>query len=475
MTATAAPPSPPSASSAARSSEPEGGATGGTTSRPHRPGLVARLLRTFFLWVSRQRWIAALARLALWIPILRRLPYRFVAGTTLDQAVDAVRRLNAEGAMATLDVLGESVTDRETALRAADEYVATIERIATERLDANVSLKLTQMGLDVSEDLCLEAVGRVAEAGRRRGIFVRIDMESHAYVDRTLDLARRLRADRHDVGVVIQSYLRRSEADVERLASERVRVRVCKGAYAEPPDVAFQDRGDVDASFVALCARLLDADAYPAVATHDPAMIEAVSAYVSERGVGLDRFEFQMLYGIRRDLQRQLIARGHLVRIYVPFGTEWFPYFMRRLAERPANVLFVLRSLLGERGGDDVPLAEPELRDAARRYERALRSWSVGERPGTELRAGEANRLVREAQRLQRQLRLTADGRAVVERLLTDADPMVRLWAATHALQWNAARAREVLTAIAEAGRQGAEDAIMVLRQHEDGTLDLDW
>ena len=448
------------------------GATGGTTSPSGGPGFIARFLRFFFLWLSHRRWIAWLA---LRLPVLRRLPYRFVAGTTLDQAVDAVRRLNAEGAMATLDVLGESVTDRGTALRAADDYVATIERIATEGLDANVSLKLTQMGLDVSEQLCLEAVRRVADAGRRRGIFVRIDMESHAYVDRTLEIARRLRAEGHDVGVVIQSYLRRSAADVEALAAERVRVRVCKGAYAEPPDVAFPDRADIDASFVALCRRLLDADAYPAIATHDPAMIDAVNAYVAERGIGLDRFEFQMLYGIRRDLQRQLIARGHRVRIYVPFGTEWFPYFMRRLAERPANVLFVLRSLVGEFGREDQPLTEPELRDAARRYERALRAWSVGERPGTELRAGEANRLVREAQRLQKQLRLTADGRAVVERLFSDTDPIVRLWAATHALQWNPSAARAVLGDIRDAGRQGAHDAAMVLAQHAEGTLDLDW
>ena len=432
------------------------------------------MLRTFFLWVSRQRWIAGLARLALRIPILRRLPYRFVAGTTLDQAVDAVRRLNAEGAMATLDVLGESVSDRETALRAADEYVATIERIAAERLDANVSLKLTQMGLDVGTDLCLEAVGRVVQAGRRRGIFARIDMESHAYVDRTLEIARALRAAGHEVGVVIQSYLRRSAADVECLATERMRVRVCKGAYAEPPDVAFPERSDIDASFVALSCRLLEADAYPAIATHDPAMIEAVAAYVRDRGIGLDRFEFQMLYGIRRDLQRQLIGQGYRVRIYVPFGTEWFPYFMRRLAERPANVLFVLRSLVGERGADDRPLSEPELRDAAHRYERALRAWSVGERPGTELGAGEANRLVREAQRLQRQLRLSPEGRAAIARLTADRDPVVQLWAATHMLRFDQAAAREVLVRLRDGGREGSHDAGMVLAQHQAGTLDLD-
>ena len=251
--------------------------------------------------------------------------------------------------MATLDVLGESVTDAAMAARAAQEYVTAIETIARERLDANVSLKLTQMGLDLDFELCLSTVRRVAEAGRQHRIFVRIDMESHGYVERTLRVAELLCAEGFDVGVVIQSYLRRSMADVERLAAEGMRVRVCKGAYAEPPDVAFTERREVAESFLALSRRLLDADAYPGIATHDPEMIEAVAAYAGERGISKDRFEFQLLYGIRRDLQRSLIADGYRVRIYVPYGTEWYPYLMRRLAERPANVLFVLRSVFGER------------------------------------------------------------------------------------------------------------------------------
>ena len=309
--------------------------------------MLATALRAFFLWLSGRRW---LARIALGTPVLRRMPLRFVAGTTLDDAVVAVRALNAAGAMATLDVLGENVADRPSADRAAAAYVATIERIAAEGLDANVSLKLTQMGLDLGIDECLAVIGPVAEAGRRHDVFVRIDMEGSAYTESTLEVVRRLRADGFDVGPVIQAYLHRSAADVEELAARRVRTRVCKGAYAEPPEIALQERGEIGDAFVALCDTLLAADAYPAVATHDPEVIQRVVARAEERGLGSDRYEIQMLYGIRRDLQRQLIERGHRVRIYVPYGGEWWAYFMRRLAERPANVWFVVRSLFGERG-----------------------------------------------------------------------------------------------------------------------------
>ncbi|MEP7082529.1 MAG: proline dehydrogenase family protein [Chloroflexota bacterium] len=308
--------------------------------------MLSSALRAFFLWLSDRRWIA---HLALAIPFLRRMPLRFVAGTTLDEAVRAVRTLNAGRATATLDVLGESVHDRASADLAATAYVEAIERIAAERLDANVSLKLTQMGLDLGVDECLAVVAPVVEAGGRHGVFVRIDMESSDYTDRTLEVVRRLRADNHDVGPVIQSYLRRSPDDVESLAAERVRTRVCKGAYLESPEVAHQDREAIGDAFVALCTRLLEADAYPGVATHDPDTIERVAAAATRLGVPADRFEFQMLYGIRRDLQRQLARRGYRLRIYVPYGSEWYPYFMRRLAERPANLLFVLRSVLGER------------------------------------------------------------------------------------------------------------------------------
>ena len=277
------------------------------------------------------------------------MPLRFVAGTTLDEAVAAVRVLNAGGESATLDVLGESVADRTSADRAAAAYVATIERIAAEGLDANVSIKLTQMGLDLGVDECLAVLAPVVDAGTRHGVFVRIDMESSDYTDRTLQVVDRLRADGRDAGPVIQAYLHRSPDDVERLADDRVRTRVCKGAYAESPEVAHQDRLAIGDAFVELCRRLLEADAYPGIATHDPDMLSRVAAVVRERGIGHDRFEFQMLYGVRRDLQRRLLEAGYRVRVYVPYGTEWYPYFMRRLAERPSNVWFVLRSVLGER------------------------------------------------------------------------------------------------------------------------------
>jgi proline dehydrogenase len=308
--------------------------------------VTARALRAIFLWLSNRRW---LARLTLGTPFLRRMPLRFVAGTTLDDAVRVVRRLNANGASATLDILGEAVDDLASAQRAAGAYVATIERIAAERLDANVSIKLTQMGLDLGVDECLSVLSPVVKAGDRHGIFVRIDMESSAYTDRTLEVVERLRTDGHDIGPVIQAYLHRSPADVEPLATARVRTRICKGAYAEPPEIAHQDRAAIGDAFVDLCRRLLEADAYPGVATHDPEMLKRVGADARTRGIGRDRFEFQMLYGVRRDLQRRLVRRRYRLRVYVPFGTEWYPYFMRRLAERPANVWFVIRSVLGER------------------------------------------------------------------------------------------------------------------------------
>ncbi|MDQ3690403.1 MAG: proline dehydrogenase family protein [Chloroflexota bacterium] len=308
--------------------------------------MVAAALRALFLWLAERR---LLARVALGTPLLRRMPLRFVAGTTLDQAVEAVRKLNASGMSATLDVLGESVEDRSSADRAAAAYVETLERIARTGLDANVSIKLSQMGLHLGVDECLAVLAPVVAAGDRLGIFVRIDMESSDVTDATLEVVDRLRSDGHDVGPAVQAYLHRSPADVELLAHHRVRTRVCKGAYAESPEVAHQDRLAIGDAFVTLCQDLLCADAYPGVATHDPDMLSRVTAFAHESGIARERFEFQMLYGVRRDLQRQLVAKGYRLRIYVPYGTEWYPYFMRRLAERPANVLFVLRSVFGER------------------------------------------------------------------------------------------------------------------------------
>lgn len=308
--------------------------------------MLATPMRIFFVWLSHRRWMA---RLALRTPFVRRVALRFVAGTTLDEAVATVRALNERGALATLDVLGESVHDRATADAAAAAYVRTLDRIAAEGLDANVSLKLTQMGLDLGVDECLSVLQPVVEAGKRHGIFVRVDMEGSPYTDQTLEVVRRLRAGGHDVGPVIQSYLRRSRADVQALAADRVRTRICKGAYAEPESIAHHDRAEIDRSFVDCCVLLLEADAYPGVATHDPEMIEAVKAYAREHEIAPERYEFQLLNGIRRDLQDQLLADGYRLRVYVPYGTEWWPYFMRRMAERPANVMFLVRSIFGER------------------------------------------------------------------------------------------------------------------------------
>jgi proline dehydrogenase len=309
--------------------------------------MLTTALRALFLWLSNRRW---LGRVAMGTPLLRRMPLRFVAGTTLDAAVAAVRELNASGATATLDVLGEAVDDRASAERAAQAYVTAIERIAAEGLRSGVSIKLTQMGLDLGVGACLEVIAPVVEAGERHGVFIRIDMESSAHTQATLDVVHRLKAQGCQVGAVIQAYLHRSPADVDRLTADGIPIRVCKGAYAEPPSVAIQEKAAVTDAFVALVERLLEADANPAIASHDHVVIDRVIALARERAIGPERFEFQMLYGIRRDLQRQLLADGYRLRVYVPYGTEWYPYYMRRLAERPANVLFVLPGIFGRRG-----------------------------------------------------------------------------------------------------------------------------
>ena len=309
--------------------------------------MMTSALRALFLWLSNRHW---LGRLAMGTPLLRRMPLRFVAGTTLDQAVDAVRTLNASGASATLDVLGEAVTDRASAERAAAAYVATIERIAAEKLRTGVSIKLTQMGLGLGVDACLAVLAPVVEAGDRLGVFIRIDMESSAHTEDTLEVVHRLRAAGRNVGPVIQAYLHRSPADVDRLAAACVPTRVCKGAYAESAEVALTDRQQITDALVAQAERLLEADAYPAIASHDGEVVERVKAFARQHSISRDRFEFQMLYGIRRDLQRSLIEEGYRMRVYVPYGTEWYPYYMRRLAERPSNVLFVFPSLFGRRG-----------------------------------------------------------------------------------------------------------------------------
>ena len=278
--------------------------------------------------------------------LARRLSRRFVAGETLEEALAVGRRINSEGITLTLDHLGENVTSLAEAEASRDAYLRALDEIQRAGIQGNVSLKLTQFGMDLSEDACRANVEQVVRKAAEIAGFVRVDMESSAYTDRTLRLVSGLHERYRTVGTVIQAYLYRSEDDVEALCRRGVRVRLCKGAYLEPPDVAFPHKADVDANFVKLMRILLDTGDYPAIATHDPRMIEATKKHAAASGIGRDRFEFQMLYGIRRDLQKRLVAEGYRLRLYVPFGKAWYPYFMRRLAERPANVLFLLRNLL---------------------------------------------------------------------------------------------------------------------------------
>jgi len=327
-----------------------------STTRYHRavrvPSVIRavpeRALRSFFLWLSRRR---ALGRLATRLPITRSMVARFVAGETLEEALAALDRLRAAGLRTTVDVLGESVTSVEEARAAADDYLAALDALAARGLDRNVSVKLSQMGLGVDRETCRANVERILARAAEHEAFVRIDMEDHDTTDATLSLWRDLRPvneGRGDSGVVIQAALRRSPADIEALIAEGARVRLCKGAYVEPSSVAWPDKADVDAAYGRLMERLLADATFPAIATHDERLIRKAVDFVRERGITPDRFEFQMLYGVRRDLQERLVRAGFGVRVYVPYGTQWYPYFMRRLAERPANVAFVLRSVLRE-------------------------------------------------------------------------------------------------------------------------------
>ncbi len=278
---------------------------------------------------------------------------RFVAGESVEDAVIATRRLNDEGMQVTLDLLGESVATRDEAIAACNQIVGLLDRIHTSRIEANVSVKPSQLGVNLDRNLCLENMRRILERARQHGNRVRMDMEDSGLVDVTLDIYRTLRFDEgfDNVGVVIQSYLYRSEQDVVRLIDEGAWVRLVKGAYLEPPDVAYPDKADVDASFVKLAQMMLGEKAREngvelAVASHDTAMIQATIEYAFHHGISPDAYEFQFLYGVRRDLQTQLTQDGHRVRIYVPYGVAWYPYFMRRLAERPANLWFFATNLL---------------------------------------------------------------------------------------------------------------------------------
>ncbi len=305
------------------------------------------MMRTSLLWLSEQPRIFRFVRSN---PLARKFAARFVAGETITTAVDAVRDLNRRKITATLDLLGESISRETDAANARDIYLQMLDQIASSGVDSNVSLKLTQMGFDISEELCLANMTRILEKAKALGTFVRLDMEGSAYTQKTLDFFARKLFPQYGahVGVVIQSCLRRSERDIDQLIEMKARVRLCKGAYLEPAEVAFPDKADVDRSFLTLMERLLERGNYPGIATHDPAMISHARRFVAERGLEPSRYEFQMLYGVRRDLQDELRTAGFNMRVYVPFGTQWYPYLMRRLAERPANIFFILGNVVRE-------------------------------------------------------------------------------------------------------------------------------
>jgi len=302
------------------------------------------LLRSLFIALSANR---PLRRFCEHSAVGTRLSSRFVAGMEMEDALRVAEAVNRQGMAVTLDSLGESVTSEAEAHKSAEVYHHLLDSIAARKLNANISVKLTQMGLEVSPQLAETIAGNLTEHAAELHNFVRIDMEGSPLTQVTLDIVRRLHALprlRTAIGIVIQAYLYRSQADIEQLLADGIRVRLCKGAYKEPAEVAFPLKADVDQNFIRLSCMLLDSPVYHALATHDEAMIDAAKAFANQNGIDPSRFEFQMLYGVRRDLQRRLVREGYNVRVYVPFGREWYPYFMRRLAERPANLLFLARN-----------------------------------------------------------------------------------------------------------------------------------
>lgn len=306
------------------------------------------MLRAFFISLSESRSLRALAERS---SLGQRISGRFVAGTQLEDALRVTQNLNSAGLSVSIDNLGENVNTAEEARHSADLYRRLLDQISARKLDANVSLKLTHMGLDIDPQLAREHVSALVSraAAMQPGNFVRVDMEGSPYTQRTLDFVSELNsapANRGCVGAVIQSYLRRSESDVTKLLGEGIRIRLCKGAYQEPADIAFQAKEEVDANYIRLMKILLKSGIYHGLATHDATIINEAKAFATREHIPPDSFEFQMLYGIRRDLQKSLIREGWRMRVYVPFGTEWYPYLMRRLAERPANAVFVAKNLL---------------------------------------------------------------------------------------------------------------------------------
>jgi proline dehydrogenase len=280
----------------------------------------------------------------------RAFARRFIAGETVDDAIAAVRHIQSQGLLSTLDYLGDSVASLAEAHTATREYLQLVEAVDRAGIERNLSLKLTQLGLDVDRAICVDNLRKILKAAEQCGFFVRIDMESSAYTDATLDIVETVwKLGHRNAGVVLQSCLYRTEKDFERVNALGARIRLVKGAYREPNSVAYQLKSDVDAAFVRLAKRLLTEGAYPAIATHDEEILDEVKGFAADRGISPDAYEFQMLYGIRRDLQHAFRDAGYRVRVYVPFGREWFPYFMRRLGERPANVAFVVRSIFAER------------------------------------------------------------------------------------------------------------------------------
>ena len=319
---------------------------------PAHGSIPERSLRTTFVWLSHRR---SLGRLSTRVPITRPMVRRFVAGESLDEVLPALEHLRDAGYLTTVDVLGESVDSAAACGAAAARYEETLDALAARGLERNVSLKLTQMGLDIGHDLCRDTVARVFRRAAELGAFVRIDMEDHTTTDATLALWRELRPVNPNSGVVIQAALHRSPADVEALIAEGARVRLCKGAYNEPASVALRERDEINAAYELQARRLMADGTYPALATHDGRLIGRLIRWAEAEGIARDRYELQMLHGVRRDLQAQLLEKGFRVRVYVPYGTQWYPYFMRRLAEKPANVTFMLRSLMKEGTGGSSP------------------------------------------------------------------------------------------------------------------------
>src|SRR6476660_3743222 len=301
--------------------------------------------RSALIWLSRQE---GLKEFATRFGFFRKLTTRFVAGETIDDAISYIRQLNAENCTASFDHLNESVGSDAEAEKEVTEYLNILSRITETKIRSNVSIKLTQFGLGLNPELAYRNARRVVEEAHRRGNFVRVDMEDSNVTEVTIDIFKRLRAefDLNTVGIVLQSYLYRTYQDAQELVKLPARIRICKGAYNEPPEVAFPDKKDTDENYVKVMQLLLSSGVYHGIATHDPHMIDATIAFAQQQGIGKEAFEFQMLYGIRRDLQRQLAKDGYNMRVYVPYGKHWYPYFMRRLAERPANIWFVLKNML---------------------------------------------------------------------------------------------------------------------------------